>query len=100
MTEPARGWMMAYEVQRCPVCTRDWRMPLNHRACVEQLSAFIGGAVDSKPDEPTPEAVERVARALHAAVNVTAWEDARPIVHDLYGFLARAALAAMREPAP
>jgi hypothetical protein len=24
-------------IERCSVCAKDWRMPLNHRACVESL---------------------------------------------------------------
>jgi hypothetical protein len=29
------------ELETCPVCTRDWRFPLNHRECVEALQARV-----------------------------------------------------------
>jgi hypothetical protein len=28
-------------VERCPVCGKDWRFPLNHRECVETLQARV-----------------------------------------------------------
>ena len=48
---------------------------------------------------PTPEAVERVARAIYDSVNTMmspAWDDALPNVQAIYELQARAALAAMK----